>query len=91
MIEPDAVCHAARRISDFAEIHGADCPLTELFAAVGIDEPTLAHMIRHTLELGIDIEPRTFIWGVLMGLLSADRTEITLTDHDISELLRDPT
>lgn len=88
MIEHDDVCHAARRISDFADINGCDAPLDKLFASVGVDTPALAHMAKHALALGIDIEPRSFVWGALMALLSADRTEIQLTDHDITELLR---
>lgn len=81
MIDPENVCNAAQIIA-------ASDGLQPLYEELGIDETTLAHMVEHMLALGIDIQIRSFCLGALMALLASSNPGMTLTDHDITELLR---
>lgn len=83
----DDVCSAAQRMVDAFR---ADNSLSPLYESVGLDQPTVVHMIEHALDLGISVEPSSFCTGALLALLAVGHadTSMTFTDHDASELLK---
>jgi hypothetical protein len=83
----DDICTVARRIDDYRAITGRG--LRGLFKSVDIDEEDLGHLARHASQLA-DLEPVSFAWGLLFGLMLArEQAPLEeLTDHDLSELLQ---
>lgn len=91
MIEPDDVCRAAQRISDFVALRGDQVKLNPLFRTVGLDEESLVHMIQHLDALNVSIsDVGAFTMGALFALLAVDHDGIgpQFTDDDFEELLK---
>jgi hypothetical protein len=87
VIDPDLICQVGQRIREYQMVHRGK-GWRELFAALGVDEETAAHMARHALEFTDEIEPKSFGFGLLFGLLTSLEVEPPkFSDADFAELL----
>lgn len=83
-MDQDVICTVAQNIGDALD---AGRTTKQLFAAADIDVDTARHIAEHAIQFKGDLEPASFGWGLLFGILLMNELRPPkLTDADLDEL-----